>query len=549
MKSAISAVHGVKNDGTTERKLYRADGSEYLYDSSSTTNGGVAVELLKDYVQPGSDCMVITAQREVSLVTANIDSADNPSYNDGKGDVYTYHKGSNSGSQDDRATITRGAPKVDGDDNTLPETPMFLVAGENTTLSLANVTLDGNKDNYQPQVDGSIVRVETGELVIGDKAELCNAQAGDGRSGNQGGAVYLAGEGTALTMSGGEIHDCAAFEGGAIYLAPKATMDFSGGSIAGNTALADGNGAGIYLSEQATLQLSDNPSFARTYTDAQGQEHTASGNHVQGHSWPDGDTPTNGFDSYATPRQDIYLAGYLGMDGDDPAAATSLVVTGPLAETVQPGSIWIWSEMAAEDASQEDKDNNHYQQLSQFAVFADSLLGTDAAGQTTLSLTEAELLRTYAAFRNAWDDTTTANGTDGYLTGAAGPNGESPRYLFWTGNTGKALVVLRKIDAADGLPIAGARFDLLKSDGRTPVADDAVNIETTSLDDEPGGLIYVGKLSAGTYYLHELEAASGYEGTDTWFSFSVTKDEAGSFHVSALRGPYASYAEAKAAGD
>ena len=168
----------------------------------------------------------------------------------------------------------------------------------------------------------------------------------------------------------------------------------------------------------------------------EGGKTVAVGNFVEGMP----DKAQNGQKEYTKFRQDIFMAGYQGVKTGttDPLPATSIVVTGAI--TSDAGSIWV----AAEKPDTEEE-NNHYEMLKQFAVFADGV----AYDETTMQ-----------AFRNAWDDESTGCGAD-YLTGQDGDDlkdaaNKTWKCIYWTGGFD---FVFRKIDG-DGKALDGAEFTL-----------------------------------------------------------------------------------------
>ena len=194
-------------------------------------------------------------------------------------------------------------------------------------------------------------------------------------------------------MSGGAIRNCSATgSGGAVYAAPNAAATITGGTITGNTAAS---GAGFYLSESSTMNLSGNPYFGGTglvgdalVTTYQNGE--AAGNFItQGYTAEENEK--NGGKNYTDIRQDIYIAGYVDTD---PAA--SLNVTGRISSGE--GTIWVWADSV-----------NHYEMLKQFAVFSGG----------GISLSDPNKESSMKAFRNAQPDSLTNCGGD-YLTGQKG---------------------------------------------------------------------------------------------------------------------------------
>ena len=242
---------------------------------------------------------------------------------------------------------------------------------------------------------------------------------------------------------------------------------------------------------------------------------------------------TNGGEAYTRPRQDVFLAGYLGKVGgsgankDEPKMATSIVVTGPITSDKP---IWV----SAEKPNGEEEDN-HYEQLKQFAVLDDSLLKTNADGEQVIDqskLSADDLKKIYSAFRNGVDDDTANNATGEPLTGAEGPNGESPKYIFWSGVSGSRRVILRKVEDGTNHAIKGAKFTIYTKS--FSVAKDADKNPLENLETSSTGIIWLGTMNYGVYYLHEHTVPDGYNGagtheagTDTgrWFYLVVGEGE------------------------
>ncbi|WP_026491058.1 SpaA isopeptide-forming pilin-related protein [Butyrivibrio sp. XPD2002] len=85
-------------------------------------------------------------------------------------------------------------------------------------------------------------------------------------------------------------------------------------------------------------------------------------------------------------------------------------------------------------------------------------------------------------------------------------------------------VVLKKV-GGDGLPLTGPKFEIYRSDGLR-----ILNGENESWTAGAAGAFYIGKLSVGTYFLHET--ANGGAGSDCWIRIDVEKDEGGTIKVS-----------------
>ena len=214
----------------------------------------------------------------------------------------------------------------------------------------------------------------------------------------------------------------------------------------------------------------------------------------------------NGGKDYFQTRQDIFIDGFQGVN------ATSLVVTGRLTQSndtaMNKGSIWVG---AAESP--------HYLQNMQFASFGENALDTDGKVKSAV---DAE--NTMKAFRNAYDDETTENGTDSYLYGEAG-NGV---YINWSGVKGSARVILKKVGSAYE-PLKGAEFELYRGDAQIEWPGTSPTNLATSTDI---GVLWIGDLPYGEYYLKETQAptkaagaaTSAYAGNkDKWFCLIVDK--------------------------
>ena len=375
-------------------------------------------------------------------------------------------------------------------------------------LTLRDITLDGRiprKDMYGTMTEYETVRTvcdggfvdnrQSSRLTIGSNATLQYSDV-DGN----GGAIHLT-AGTSLTMSGGAIRNCSATgSGGAVYAAPNAAATITGGTITGNTAAS---GAGFYLSESSTMNLSGNPYFGGTglvgdalVTTYQNGE--AAGNFItQGYTAEENEK--NGGKNYTDIRQDIYIAGYVDTD---PAA--SLNVTGRISSGE--GTIWVWADSV-----------NHYEMLKQFAVFSGG----------GISLSDPNKESSMKAFRNAQPDSLTNCGGD-YLTGQKGDDINGYKCIYWTG--GFDVVFLKTDGFGKALP--GATFTLYSNEACTETfemtftgtTNDGKRATTVSSDgtatykDKNGnvvtlekGEVLLSKVPPKTFYLKETTPVTGYD--------------------------------------
>jgi hypothetical protein len=107
------------------------------------------------------------------------------------------------------------------------------------SLTLSNITIDGNKEGIDPEAGTSpLIEVSGGSLTMNDGAILQN------NIGGYCGGVALSSTGSSFTMNGGKITDNdATGNAGGVYLAQGSFIMY-GGEISNNTAA--GNGGGIY---------------------------------------------------------------------------------------------------------------------------------------------------------------------------------------------------------------------------------------------------------------------------------------------------------------
>ena len=317
----------------------------------------------------------------------------------------------------------------------------------NGNLILASIVLDGAKSSRTSvEAEGGIVNVPTnGKLTVQSAATLRNSKtSGDG------GAVYVA--------NGGE-------------------MTMTGGTINLNAVTGSGVGAGVYLAEGALLNISGNPNFGGTGVYPDGSNNLGVGN-IQGEA----------------NRQDIYIAGYAGDDGD--TSAVSLRVAGNI--TSGAGTIWVWV-----------AESPHYKTLQQFATIASGV-----------TVSESSL----NAFRNARNDAVTENDTGAYLRGTRG--GAAAGFVNWNGSSGGEKVILQKVTGDyDSLP--GAKLTVYKENSTTAYTTGAETLE--NLESLESGVFWVGTLPYGTYCMHETTvptsvALSSASDGSWWYTLTIAKD-------------------------
>lgn len=127
------------------------------------------------------------------------------------------------------------------------ESAIFYIP-EGASVTLKNITIDGNKDNLSPSAAiGTPLIYCAGNLTLEDGAVLCNNVCLDTSYGGAIGNYYAEpGQNPKITINGGEIYGNYATFGGAIY-GQQTDITINGGSIHDNESL---NGGGLYLDEK-----------------------------------------------------------------------------------------------------------------------------------------------------------------------------------------------------------------------------------------------------------------------------------------------------------
>lgn len=314
---------------------------------------------------------------------------------------------------------------------------MFTV--ERFNLALSDITLDGGWKGtddtgaevvqHTPGVDGGIVSVLGAgyQLYVFSGATLCNS---------------------ATTQ-----------KGGAVYVGSNALLTVNDGTIRDNSAA---DGAGVYLAEGSTMNISGAPSFANNTVTKAGYEEKRNANEPY----------TNGL-----VEQDIYIDGY------ENGEAASLVVNGNLSGDV--GSIWVWAEKTP-----------HYMEDQQFALLASSVYSG------------------ISVFRNAQDDSvTTLSGSRATGEFLRGVTGDDPNYVYW-GTEGMDLSFAKINGFATGEEMANAEFTLYKAGETTAFKTAAARITGTGA--QTRATVLFETVPNGVYYLKETGVPTGYVNANTY---------------------------------
>ena len=426
-----------------EGTFYTSNGS---HPTSYSVSNGVQIQMLiGNYTLSEAITLPAAINGEVTLTTSSLSATLFP-----KQDAGT------------TSTIKRG---FEGDS-------MFTIEGK---LALKTIILDGDKDKgkYSANKNGGLINVSSGGmLAIKDNATLQNS-----RTSLAGGAIYVSGP--SYDDRGNKVKN-----GGAV--------DITGGSIIKNE--SDGNGAGVYLEVGSTMKLSGSLNFGGTGLDVGGNIVKGNGN------WKNESLTgkTNGGKEYIKPRQDIFIAGYQGTDGD--TSADSLIIAGEIS-TEKPESIWVWAEKEP-----------HYQSLQQFAKIEQ--------GKTV----SKDSLR---SFRNAQDDVITGADQIGNRVLYGIMKSKDTVNVYWFGVEDSRRVILRKVASGSYKSLKGAKFDILYSPDSTTPAKDMDGNTLSGLTSDDDGVFYTGELIYGTYYVKEIVPPSGYSLPADGYYFIITVDENG----------------------
>jgi|GEM_PF-7122480 len=118
------------------------------------------------------------------------------------------------------------------------------------TLTLANITLDGNRSAF-PNAGAPLVLVSGGTFIMNDGAVLQSNQ----RTNGNGGGVNVS-SGTFTMNSGKIINNTGANNGGGVAVSFPNTFNMNGGEISGNAANMGSDRGGLWIDSGTTVNIS-----------------------------------------------------------------------------------------------------------------------------------------------------------------------------------------------------------------------------------------------------------------------------------------------------
>lgn len=151
---------------------------------------------------------------------------------------------------------------IDGDGYTITRSETFdsamFIVGNNAKVTLKNITVNGNADNFPGYVNSAFV-VTDGYLTLEEGTVITknNARGYNGAAIRAGSSIAGLSNPCVVTMNAGvEISDCTADNGGAVYLGTGAQFVMNGGAIK-NCAAAYHGGAVSVDDDSAQFTMND----------------------------------------------------------------------------------------------------------------------------------------------------------------------------------------------------------------------------------------------------------------------------------------------------
>ena len=498
-----------------------AQTGSFVYESGDAANvDALKLKMLKDYSL--AESLSDASSRQITLTTAETRVSK---------DRYVFSTTRTSDAS--RAVISRA---FDGN-------ALITLNDAGASLILQNINLNGQKSQHF----GRAVTGNSGALTILESTTLQNFKTGTGEDDNSGGAVLMNAE-TSLTINGGG-HRTAVFSGneavggGAIMLNGctvsidnaqfTANRAASGGAVyltgvnapvtnavfRGNTATSDGGAIFVGKTSELTLAralVRDNSadSGSAIYGDSSGEDEndeakiTVSGgtiteNHasdVDGGAINGGGLNTRIFfegspyvyGNYGEPQTNQQKNVVLSEDSNEIIRTTANGLTG--------GTIGVY--VAGELTGK--LFDNHGKPSKPFGTFGDT---------------------------DRFKPDVFVNDRNTELRGVAkNDDPETHMTIFWSGVAGSRRVILRKVlESTDGSfqPKSGASFAVYKDEALQNVAEGIVRtekgqetVQLNSLTSGASGILWIGDLPYGTYYLKETLG-------ETYKVFVLTVDEDG----------------------
>ena len=524
--------------------LRNANPALYYKDGTRYTGNEYCVKMLDSYKATKNIFTYNGSGRSITLTTAGRTDDDYP---------YVGKAGTS-------ATITRT--------NDMGNYNMFYVKCE---FKLQNITLDGgSKTGVSKNTNTRIVFAEgtNASVEVGKKATLQNAEV----SNQNGGALKIT-SGSSLTMTGGEIKNCAANNGGAIYKTESGRVSISGGSIAACS--ANVSGGAIFMGDTSVLTISGgeikncsavsngggvilNGSSALTFASGEIKNCSAANGGgiykdstgrfvVSGGSITSCSATSNGGGIYFKNNASDFIMEGGTLTKNSAKNGGGIYIENGCTLRMSAGTIRNNTATQAGGGILPGGTGTRLYFSGRVTISGNKLNGKDC--NVELGYDTNEIIRSAGLDRRAYigvyvpdrDNLFSRHGENGAPFGKYSEDSNLMRFINdVTGAKGGAMdattiywvdgtrnVVLRKV-GRNYESLKDAEFTVYTSDLRT-IASDAGGNKLENLKSNEGGVFFAGEIYYGKYYIKETVAPAGYSkpSEDHYFILTVDKNGVG----------------------
>ena len=371
-----------------------------------------------------------------------------------------------------------------------------LALRQGCTVSIQNVRFTGN----QASSDGGAISFSDQLEQAQDRLTVTNAVFTSNTASGDGGAVFI-GDKVNMTFSNSIFNsNTAAKDGGAVYIDENGAVMFRNSTFTSNKA-ADEGGA-LYASKTSELTLTRG-SFR--YNNA------ASGSAIYG------DSAGNNEEAGA----EIYIDGGTitgnKASGDDGGAIN---VGGPNAQIFFMGSPYVYGNVGHLETEKQknvvlSEDSNGIIRTGEDGLGTEAIIGVYVIDGENLFTKHGQATNPFGTFgegeRARINPQVFINDRNQDLYGVA--KEEEPDTIFWSGVAGSRRVILRKVEEANGSfkPKNNAVFNV-DTDANLPTHAKGIvktesseeTVELTGLTSGTNGILWIGELPYGVYYLKEI---------------------------------------------